>query len=45
MAYEISKTFAHKKITVNTPLDVAEVNVPDEEVVIAAILRADPISP
>ncbi|HHU97457.1 MAG: uracil phosphoribosyltransferase [Bacteroidota bacterium] len=40
MAYEISKTFAYKKITVNTPLDVAEVNVPDEEVVIAAILRA-----
>ncbi len=40
MAYEISKTLAYKKITVNTPLDVAEVNVLDEEVVIAAILRA-----
>ncbi|HHU25870.1 MAG TPA: uracil phosphoribosyltransferase [Bacteroidales bacterium] len=40
MAYEISKTLAYKRITVNTPLDVAEVNVLDEEVVIAAILRA-----
>ena len=38
MAYEISKTLAYKRITVNTPLDVAEVNVLDEEVVIAAIL-------
>ncbi len=40
MANEISKTLAYKRITVNTPLDVAEVNVLDEEVVIAAILRA-----
>ncbi len=40
MAYEICKTLAYKRITVNTPLDVAEVNVLDEEVVIAAILRA-----
>ncbi|MGI6572428.1 MAG: uracil phosphoribosyltransferase [Fermentimonas sp.] len=40
MAYEISKTLTYKRITVNTPLDAAEVNVLDEEVVIAAILRA-----
>ncbi|MDI9523654.1 MAG: uracil phosphoribosyltransferase [Bacteroidota bacterium] len=40
MAYEISKTLAYKRIKVNTPLDVAEVNVPDEEVVLATILRA-----
>lgn len=40
MAYEISKTLAYKRIRVNTPLDVAEVNVPNEEVVIATILRA-----
>lgn len=44
MAYEISKTLAYKRITVNTPLDVAEVNVLDEEVVIAAILRAGILS-
>ncbi len=40
MAYEISKTLAYKRIKVNTPLDVAEVDVLDEEVVIATILRA-----
>lgn len=40
MAYEISKTLAYKKIEVETPLDVADVNVLDEEIVIATILRA-----
>jgi uracil phosphoribosyltransferase len=40
MAYEISKRFHYKKIEVNTPLDVAEVSIPGEEVVIATILRA-----
>lgn len=40
MAYEISKTLSYKKIEVTTPLDLAEVNVLDEEVVIATILRA-----
>ena len=40
MAYEISKLLAYKTIHVNTPLDVAEANIPDEEIVIATILRA-----
>ena len=40
MAYEISKTLTYKRIEVTTPLDLAEVNVLDEEVVIATILRA-----
>ena len=40
MAYEISKTLAYKTIEVTTPLDVAEVSIPDEEIVIATILRA-----
>lgn len=40
MAYEISKDFGYKTVSVNTPLDVAAVNIPDEEIVIATILRA-----
>jgi uracil phosphoribosyltransferase len=40
MAYEISKQLAYKTISVNTPLDVADANIPDEEIVIATILRA-----
>ncbi|WP_298653865.1 uracil phosphoribosyltransferase [uncultured Proteiniphilum sp.] len=40
MAYEMSKGFHYKKIEVSTPLDVAEVSVPEEEIVIATILRA-----
>ncbi|WP_352422104.1 uracil phosphoribosyltransferase [Proteiniphilum sp.] len=40
MAYEISKGIHYKKIEVNTPLDLIEVNIPDEEIVIATILRA-----
>lgn len=40
MAYEISKELRYKTIQVNTPLDVAQVSVPDEKVVIATILRA-----
>lgn len=40
MAYEISKEFRYKTVSVETPLDVAEVKVPDEELVIATILRA-----
>jgi uracil phosphoribosyltransferase len=40
MAYEISKELRYKTIQVKTPLDVAEVSVPDEKVVIATILRA-----
>ena len=40
MAYEISKQFAYNTITVDTPLDKADVSVSKEEVVIATILRA-----
>ena len=40
MAYEISKKLRYKKIEVTTPLDVAEVSIPDEEIVIGTILRA-----
>ncbi len=40
MAYEISKKLSYKTVEVTTPLDVAEVTVPNEEIVIATILRA-----
>lgn len=40
MAYEISKDMDYKTIDVNTPLDVAQVSIPSEEVVIGTILRA-----
>ncbi len=40
MAYEISKQLTYKTIQVNTPLDVSTANIPDEEIVIATILRA-----
>lgn len=40
MAYEISKTLAYKSIEVTTPLAPAQVNIPNEDVVIATILRA-----
>lgn len=40
MAYEISKVFNYETITVDTPLDKAEVSVPVEDVVIGTILRA-----
>lgn len=40
IAYEISKELSYQTIEVTTPLDVAEVTVPDEEIVIATILRA-----
>ena len=39
-AYEISKTFDYSKRTVETPLGEADVNVIDNEIVIATILRA-----
>ncbi len=39
-AYEISKTFTSRKEQCETPLGVAEVDVPSERVVIASILRA-----
>lgn len=40
MAYEISKTIAYEATDVTTPLGIAEVNVPSEPIVVAAILRA-----
>lgn len=40
MAYEISKQLSYKTIQVNTPLDVSDANILDEEIVIATILRA-----
>lgn len=40
MAYEISKDLRYKTIEVTTPLDIAQVSVPDEEIVIGTILRA-----
>ncbi|MCC8035358.1 MAG: uracil phosphoribosyltransferase [Rikenellaceae bacterium] len=40
MAYEISKTLDYSKTVVETPLGEAEISVPDDQVVIATILRA-----
>jgi len=40
MAYEISKQLAYKKIDVETPLGIANVDVIKDELVIASILRA-----
>jgi len=40
MAYEISKTLKYKKQIVETPLGEAEMSLPNEEVVLATILRA-----
>ena len=40
MAYEISKQFTYNTITVDTPLEKADVSVSQEQVVIATILRA-----
>lgn len=40
IAYEISKTFDYKAVAVDTPINRAEVMLPDEEVVVASVLRA-----
>ena len=40
MAYEISKTLHYSRRTVETPLGEAEVALPDDQIVIATILRA-----
>ena len=40
MAYEISKTLHYTKHVVETPLGEAEVSLPDDQLVIATILRA-----
>jgi len=39
-AYEISKILPYNKSEVNTPLGIANVNLPDTSVVVASILRA-----
>ena len=39
-AYEISKTLDYEKKDVTTPLGVAQVNIPADEVVLATIFRA-----
>ncbi|MDR1610778.1 MAG: uracil phosphoribosyltransferase [Candidatus Symbiothrix sp.] len=40
MSYEISKTLKYKTINVQTPLGIKSVSVPDEQIVLATILRA-----
>lgn len=40
MAYEISKKLVYKPLAITTPLAEMDVNVPDEDIVIATILRA-----
>ena len=40
MAYEISKTLEYQPRSVETPLGEAEIMMPDEEIVVATILRA-----
>lgn len=39
-AYEISKTFTYANQTVTTPLGSADVRIPQDDIVIASILRA-----
>ncbi|MFB0973440.1 MAG: uracil phosphoribosyltransferase, partial [Bacteroidales bacterium] len=38
-AYEISKTLNYKKVDVETPLGIAGIMVPDEQLVVGTILR------
>lgn len=40
MAYEISKELHYENLEVTTPLGIAECNVPSDQVVVGAILRA-----
>lgn len=40
MAYEISKNIAYRQIEVQTPLDVAVCDTPDEQIVLGTIFRA-----
>lgn len=40
MAYEISKTFSYTSCCVRTPINPAYVELPDEKVVVATVLRA-----
>lgn len=40
MAYEISKTFSYEKVCIQTPINTADVQLPQHPVVIASVLRA-----
>lgn len=40
LAYEISKTFSYEEKEVETPLGIANVNLPNESIVLATVLRA-----
>lgn len=40
IAYEISKTFRYLPVTIQTPINEATVMLPEQEVVIASVLRA-----
>ena len=40
IAYEISKTFQYCPVTVQTPINKATVMLPEQEVVVASVLRA-----
>jgi len=40
MAYEISKTLDYSIKEVNTPLDIAKVSTPDDDIVLATVFRA-----
>jgi uracil phosphoribosyltransferase len=40
LAYEISKTFTYTETEVTTPLGIANINLPNEQPVLATILRA-----
>jgi uracil phosphoribosyltransferase len=39
-AYEISKTFSYKPVQAQTPLGIADMMIPDDDIVIASIMRA-----
>ncbi len=40
LAYEISKTFEYEEVEVETPMGIANINVPSDRVVLGTILRA-----
>ncbi|MCQ2067415.1 MAG: uracil phosphoribosyltransferase [Bacteroidaceae bacterium] len=40
MAYEISKRLNYTKVKVQTPLGIADINVPEEDIVLATVFRA-----
>ena len=40
LAYEISKTLKYKKIEIETPLGIAHTELPDQNIILATVLRA-----